>query len=285
MSIINFLRTSDGIKVEISESINYILDRSEFPLSFVIRDWISGEISYQSELWGNWWSFYDNYSFKNTYVYTKSGKLLKEFTFRPDVDGGDIEEFFNIWVKSKSRSNGLVLGAGTGRWGEWLLPVFNNECFVVLVEGDPINQEILLKTHKDRKNVKIENCVVSSTDGLVNFWIAPFNQVSSMDKKVVEKFFPGVDINPIYVPSFSINSIIDKHFDNDLDWIRIDIEGSDHDVIMSIRPDISIRLKMMVYENMNITSEQIFQINERLKNHGFNNFLNFGIDTICLKNN
>lgn len=285
MSIINFLKTSDGIKVEISESINHILDQSEFPLSFVVRDWISGEISYQSELWGNWWSFYETYSFKNIYVYTKSGKLLKEFTFRPDFDGGDIEEFFNIWVKSKSRSNGLVLGAGTGRWGEWLLPVFNNECFVVLVEGDPINQEILLKTHKDRKNVKIENCVVSSTNGLVDFWIAPFNMVSSMDKKVVEKFFPGVDISPITVPSFSINSIIDKHFNNDLDWIRIDIEGSDHDVIMSIRPDILIRLKMMVYENMNITSEQIFQINERLKNHGFNDFLNFGIDTICLKNN
>lgn len=285
MSIINFLKTSDGIKVEISEFINDILDQSEFPLNFVVRDWISGEISFQSELWGNWWAFYETHSFKNIYVYTKSGKLLKEVLFRPDIEGGDIEEFFNIWARSKSRSNGLVLGAGTGRWGEWLLPVVNNDCFVVLVEGDPINQEILLKTHKDKKNVKIENCVVSSTDGLVDFWIAPFNMVSSMDKKVVEKFFPGVDISSVSVPSFSINSIIDNHFNNDLDWIRIDIEGSDHDVIMSIRPEILKRLKMLVYENMNISSSQIYQINDRLKNHGFNKFIEFGIDTVCLKNN
>jgi len=289
MSLINFQKNGIEFRVEISGRINDILNQQELPLTFVVQDWLSGDTIYKAELVSGWWATFENSSFKNFSIFTKSGILLKELIFDPNKDAGDIEEFFNLWIKTRPRTKGLVLGAGSGRWGEWVLPVVQNNCFAVLVEGDPHNQEILKKTHKNRKNVKIENSVVSTSDGKVDFWIAPdiegaeSHMVSSLNKSIVEKFLPDKKIESITVESLSINSIIDKYFNDDLDWIRIDVEGSDYDVIMAIRPEVLSRLKMLVYENMNISTDHVSEINNKLRDHGFGKFLDFGIDTVCIR--
>lgn len=283
MNYINFDKTDNLFRVDISHELGNIIPEDEIPLKFRVEDWLTSDVYYQCDITPGMWATFDNTSFKNFCLYTKSGKLIKKLPFDVYNDTSTIEEVFNAWVVSRERSRGLVLGAGTGRWGEWLLPVVNNQCNVVLVEGDPNNIEKLVETHRNRINVVVENSVVSETGGEVKFWLAPHSTVSSLDKSVVEKFWPGVDIESVTVQSKTINQIIEEHFDNNLDWIRIDLEGLDHKILMSLEMSIVPNLKMLVFENMNISSTEIEDIVNKLKDFGFNKFINIDIDTICLK--
>lgn len=274
----------EGIfRVNIDHSISNLIPEFEFPLKFRVEDWLTSDVYYQAELRPGWWAVYNNTSFKNFCVYTKSGKTIKKLTFDPYNDITQVEEIFNIWISSNTRTNGLVLGAGTGRWGEWLLPVCNNDCQVILVEGDPSNIETLKMAHAHRPNVMIETCVVSENDGLVKFWIAPQNMVSSLDKTIVEKFWPDSEPKFVETEAKSINTIIRERIGDKLDWIRIDLEGADHKILMSLDLSLVPNLKMVLFENMNINEQEISEIKEKLKMIGFEKFMDIGIDTICLK--
>jgi len=78
-------------------------------------------------------------------------------------------------------------------------------------------------------------------------------------------------------------NIIKNNFHDGLDWIRIDLEGIDHKIIMSIDDEILQKVKMVIYENMNIYNFEIDEIKEKLSNNGFTSFIDFGIDTACVK--
>jgi FkbM family methyltransferase len=283
MDYIKFDKKPNLFRVDVSLEIDEIIEKEEMPLKFRVEDWLTSHIYYEANLDRGWWASYDNTGFKNFCVYTKSGKILKKLQFDPYNDVSKIEEAFNIWISSRKRSKGLVLGAGNGRWGEWLMNVVNNDCSAVLVEGDPNNHKALEVSHKSRSNVKIENCVVSPNGGKVKFWIAPQNMVSSLNVDVVKKFFPESDPEFVEVESKTINQIIKENFTSDLDWIRIDLEGLDHEIIMGLDPRIVPNLKMVLFENMNISSFEYSDIKNKLSNMGFSNFIDIGIDTICTK--
>lgn len=283
MNYINFEYDEKSFKVSIDESISDVINSDELPLKFRVQDWLTSDIYYETDLLPGWWATYNNTSFKNFNIYTRTGKLIKRKSFDVYNDVSKIEELFNIWICSRDRSNGLVLGAGNGRWGEWLLNTVNNDCRVVLVEGDPKNWQSLVSSHITRANVLIEKCVVSSDGGMVRFWIAPQNMVSSLDKSVVQKFWPEVEPEFIDVESKTINQIISSNFNSELDWIRIDLEGLDHKIIMSLDVSLVPNLKMLIYENMNISEDEIREIKGKLSSIGFKNFIDVGIDTLCLK--
>jgi FkbM family methyltransferase len=281
--MITFNIENDNFRVNIDHSIINLIPVAEFPLKFRVEDWLTSDVYYETALSPGWWAAYNNTTYKNFCVYTNSGKLLKKLVFDPYNNTAETDQVFNIWVSSHPRSRGLILGAGTGRWGEWLLPVYNNECSVVLVEGDPNNIVILKDTYKNRSNVSIETCVVAENEGLVKFWIAPHNMVSSLDKNIVKKFFPDAEPDFIETEAKTINTIIKEHFDDNLDWIRIDLEGLDHKILMSLDLSLVPNLKMVLFENMNINQQEIYEIKSKLELAGFGKFLDFGIDTICVK--
>ena len=178
----------------------------------------------------------------------------------------------------------MVLGAGTGEWGEWVYNTVKNDCDVILVEGDPNNIKILNENYKDIKNAIIEPVVVSPSGGKVKFWVAPFGLVSSMDKDNVKKFLPEIEPECIEVESKSVMEIINDNVPTGfLDWIRIDLEGIDHEIIMNINDEILKNISMLIYENMNINDDQINEINEKLRKNGLTNIIKLGIDTVAIK--
>lgn len=284
MSYINFDKKTNHFTVTVSEDICNIIPLRELPLKFQVEDWLTSDVYFKCDLNPGMWASYDNTGFKNFSIYTNSGKLIKKSKFDIYNETGPIEEFFYIWITSRQRTNGIVLGAGNGRWGEWLFPVINNECRVLLVEGDPNNHSQLSNSHRARPNVMIDKSVVSVDGGLVKFWIAPQNMVSSLDVSVVKKFFPNEVIEYVELESKTINNLVKEYFHEDLNWIRIDLEGLDHKIIMSLDMSLVPELKMVVFENMNISQKEIIEIKNKLIEEGFNQFIEFGIDTVCLKN-
>lgn len=282
--LISFSFIDNSIKVIIDESILNVIPQDEFPLTFKVEEWLNNKLVWTCELYSGWWATYHDLNYKNFSIYTKNNKLLKESKYTPDRIIGNLEEYFYLWIKSRKKTNGLVLGAGTGEWGEWVYNTINDDCNVILVEGDPNNIKILKENYKNIKNAIIEPIVVSPNGGNVNFWVAPFGLVSSMDKNNVKKFLPDSEPECIEVKSKSVMEIIHDNIPTGfLDWIRIDLEGIDHDIIMNIDDDILEKTSMFIYENMNISDNQIMEINKKLIKNGFINIIKIGIDTIAIK--
>ena len=282
-NLIKYEINNDNIKVVVDPIVGKIIPLNKFPMTFKVENWLNGDIIWECELFPGYWASWDDLNFKNFSVYGKDGELLKRKIFSPYMDTGDIEEFFYLWIGSREITNGLVLGAGTGLWGEWVFNVINNDCKVVLVEGDPNNTPHLSTNHENRTNVVIEPVVVSPNGGKVKFWVAPQGCVSSMNEENVKKFLPDMETEFIEVESKSIMNIIHDNFHDGLDWMRIDLEGIDHQIIMNIDDEILQQVKMIIYENMNISKVEIDEIKEKLSKNGFTTFIDFGIDTACVK--
>ena len=282
MELIKFEFVENTIKVIVDPRVAYIIPKDEFPLKFKVEEWVNNNLIWECDIYEGHWASYGELNFKNFSIYTKSNKLIKKYEFSPYMSVGDIEEFFYLWVGSRERTNGIVLGAGTGLWGEWVHQTLNYNCNVVLVEGDPNNIEKLESVFKDKVNVIIEPIVVSPKGGKVKFWIAPFGLVSSMDRENVKKFLPDSEPECIEVESKSVTELMTKHFPDKIDWLRIDLEGIDYDVIMNIDDSMLQKLSMIIYENMNITDNQIEEINSKLIRNGYSIHV-FGIDTVAVK--
>ena len=141
------------------------------------------------------------------------------------------------------------LGAGAGdlderadfRCGftEFIKKNYSENSKVFVVEANPKNIEKLNKSYKNYNNVKILNLAISSNndDELILYYAeedSPHYQVCSSNINHVKKHYPSSLIKKFYIESISINDLFKKYSINQIDYLSIDIEGLDYDVLMSI---------------------------------------------------
>ena len=140
------------------------------------------------------------------------------------------------------------LGAGAGdlderadfRCGftEFIKKNYNENSKVFVVEANPKNIEKLNKSYKNYDNVKILNFAISSNDDEITLYYAeedsPHYQVCSSNINHVKKYYPNSVIKKFNIKSISINDFLKKYSINQIDYLSIDIEGLDYDVLMSI---------------------------------------------------
>ena len=141
------------------------------------------------------------------------------------------------------------LGAGAGdlderadfRCGftEFIKKNYNESSKVFVVEANPKNIEKLRKSYKNYNNVHILNFAISSnTNKELTLYYAeedsPHYQVCSSDINHVKKNYPNGVIKKFNIEAVSINDFFKKYSINQIDYLSIDIEGLDYDVLMSI---------------------------------------------------
>lgn len=277
------IKVEDGrVNADFSLYLRNIIPSHEFPLSFRVEDWMNGETRWEAQVYPGWYALFDNAHFVDISVYTRSGKLLKRRIYDPYMKPSKIDEFFRIWASSRNRTEGLVLGAGNGTWGEWVLSTIANDCRVVLVEADPDSIPSLRANHGHRSNVTIVPLPVTAKGGIVQFWKA--GAVSSLHREVSKKLmYPEFEPQAVELQSVSASDLIEKHFSNGIDWIRVDIEGADHEIMMSIDDEHFRKMSLVIFETLNMSTEEMNEIVEKLKRCGFNEFQNIEIDTVCIK--
>tara|TARA_B100000963_G_scaffold215353_1_gene187841 strand:- start:116 stop:814 length:699 start_codon:yes stop_codon:yes gene_type:complete len=141
------------------------------------------------------------------------------------------------------------LGAGAGdkdegalfRCGftEFIKKKYSSDSKIFVVESNPLNIKKLNFCYKDFKNVQIINTAISKNNSnkLKMYYAeddAPHFQVCSSDIKHVKKHYPKSKIKNFDIKSISINDFFKKYIHDNIDYLSIDIEGSDYETIMSI---------------------------------------------------
>ena len=183
------------------------------------------------------------------------------------------------------------LGAGAGdqdqradfRCGftEYIKKNYNKNSKVFVVEANPLNIEKLKVCYKNFENIKIYNLAISTknSDKLTFFYAqedAPHYQVCSSDINHVRRYYPESKLETFSVKSISINEFFENQLICEIDYLSIDIEGLDYEVLMSI--DFNrFNIKNISIEYLHLTKIQKRKLINYLIKLGYS-YSGFGFD-------
>ena len=150
---------------------------------------------------------------------------------------------------------------------------FNKSVFII--EANSIHLKNLKKFYKNYSNVKIFNIAISPDNiskKKMNFYYclndAPNYQIFSNSKSFVEKHFPKGVIKRKTVKCMSISKFFEKNNIKKIDYLSIDIEGMDYEVLLNL--DLNKYLiKHISFEHLHLNFIQKIKIIYKLIRHNY----------------
>ena len=180
----------------------------------------------------------------------------------------------------------IQIGAGAGDQDErldfkdgftkFVKEKINNENNILVVEANPHNLKKLKDCWKNYSNVRIFNIAIVDShykkDDIKLYYTesdAPCYQITSINKEHVKKHYPNDKIIELNVRSQKINDfLIEKTKLENIEYLAIDVEGIDYDLLMDIDFD-KLKIKNISFEFIHLNKEQIKNIFNRLIKNGF----------------
>lgn len=108
----------------------------------------------------------------------------------------------------------------------------------LFVEAIPFHIDELKECYKDTPNSIIENIAIKLPDDekkemTIYYHLddGPKYEVASFDKTHILKHYKTENIESVVVPSMSLEEILDKHNIKKIDWLLIDVEGLDAQIV------------------------------------------------------
>jgi FkbM family methyltransferase len=119
----------------------------------------------------------------------------------------------------------------------------------VFVEPSPICFKNFVDVYKDETRVTLINAAVSNYAGVITFFEANGDAISTSDISHKEKWEknPNVTYSSIVVPSISMESLI-KEYDK-VDFLSLDTEGTNYYLFNLIPDSFLLRLKCLCIEH------------------------------------
>ena len=284
---ISYDREKNVTKVELKD-LKAI--KNFLPLKVQFKNIITNKIDHEIELNEYTWATWCGAEFiTDVLIYTSTGNLLCEYKWDVEVNGDEIEKILWFYLKLRQlnniKSNGLVIGTHDGRTGHWIYPVKHNLSQATLVEGGD-NQFIdLIENYKTYSNIKTINSVVTSKGENIT-WYHGGNGYSDSIKKESIEFNIGINYNEHHYlhidnivetnkSSLSINEIMNNE---NYDWLHLDVEGIDGELILSLEHKPNI----IIYESMHIKEDMKKQLNLWFLENSYTTIEVTG-DTIAIK--
>ncbi len=256
---------SSYIKIKVKPESNFIL-KDKFPLKIKIRKLFNKEVVFSCEL-SHPGSFYLHHWFehKELLIYTSENQEIMKETWSPHTHGSETTVAFDIWSEINKKTKGVIIGSNDGIEGEYVFP-FLKECYskLLFVEGSPVVFERLKENYKKYSNVQFLNEVITPNGGEVIFYEATDaiseGETNSILKEHIENFV-GKEYREIKADSMGINELLINNGFSDLDWLHIDVEGIDDQLILALdfnkikKPKVIIYEKVFVYEKCSLSQK------------------------------
>ena len=144
---------------------------------------------------------------------------------------------------------------------------------IFLIEANPKNISKLEESYKNFNNAKILNLGVtaSKNDEITFFYTeddAPYYMVCSTKIDHVLKHYPNSKINEFKIKTVSVNNLFKDYIkEKNIDYLSIDLEGIDFEILMSIN--------LNDYNIKNISIEYL-HLDKKQKKHLVNYLLKYG---------
>lgn len=158
---------------------------------------------------------------------------------------------------------------------------------IILIEPNPYAFSDLVKNYTSRHkktNYIFGNYAVSDKNGSVTFYIPSTNNdytklpswvigLGSINKDHIHKHIPSLIIDRITVPCFTLNTIIEQTGIESIDYLVIDTEGYDYNILMNIDFSI-IKPHTIKFENKHMSAvftrgQKYLDVLDKLYKYGY----------------
>jgi FkbM family methyltransferase len=250
----------DGIKVNVGEISKY---NKNLPLRLKIKKHVSGEEQWSSDLNDNWFATFPNTEMFDVEIYDTKDKLVYKKVW--DIMEHGNHFYKSLWMFNKGiLSNGkfpkgLVIGTHDGEFGEWVPIVQKRECNVVLVEASDKQYDKLKNNYKNNSMVKTIQNLVTVNGGEVEFFEGGEGYTNTVVENVI-RHWEIEEINSTKRDSISITDLILTECNGHIDWLHLDVEGLDAQLIMGIDESKVQLPNFIIFEDYNLTDEKKIEI-------------------------
>jgi FkbM family methyltransferase len=275
--MINVIYNSEGIKVTVGEISRY---NKNLPLRLIIKKHVSGEEQWSTNLNDNWFATFPSTEMydvvitdnKNNIVYTKKWDIMEH--------GNHF--YKSLWMYNKNiLSNGkfpkgLVIGTHDGEFGEWVPIAMKRESKIVLVEASDKQFNRLKNNYKNNSLLKPIQNLITTNGGDVEFFEGGEGYTNSVVEGVIRSW-ETEEIKSTKRSSISITDLILNECDGQIDWLHLDVEGLDAELIMSI-DETKVQLpNFIIFEDHNLSIDKKNEIYSWFHNKGYKTYSEGGI--------
>ena len=153
---------------------------------------------------------------------------------------------------------------------------------IFLIEANPKNISKLEESYKNFNNARILNLgVTARKDNEITFFYteddAPYYMVCSTKINHVLKHYPNSKINEFKIKTVSVNNLFKDYIkEKNIDYLSIDLEGIDFEILMSINLN-EYNIKNISIEYLHLNKKQKKQLVNYLLKYGYS-YCGFGYD-------
>ena len=255
------------------------------PLKLSIQSHVTKNEIWSSQLNDGWWAEFPNNEMNDAIIMDNDGNVIGERKWDIIQDGNELYKslyFYCLNIFNSGRMpKGIAVGTHDGLFGEWVPCVLEGVTEAILVEASQHQFEKLKESFDKFGNVILVNSLITTDGKPVEFFEGGLGYTNSVVERVI-KGWEKEEIKCTIKESISITNLIDKSFDETIDWLHTDIEGYDADLIKSI--PVEKLPNLIIFEHENLESEKNSEIKEFLEKNGFE--LNYqNVSCICIKRN
>lgn len=153
---------------------------------------------------------------------------------------------------------------------------------IFLIEANPKNISKLEESYKNFNNARILNLgVTASKNNEITFFYteddAPYYMVCSTKINHVLKHYPNSKINEFKIKTVSVNNLFKDYIkEKNIDYLSIDLEGIDFEILMSINLN-DYNIKNISFEYLHLNKKQKKKLVNYLLKYGYS-YCGFGYD-------
>ena len=244
---ITYNRNENKTKVEVSK-LDVI--KEHLPLKIQFKNIITDEIHYETELKDYYWAEWcGSELITDVLIYSSNGTLLHEYKWDVITHGDEIEKMLWFYLKARQlnglKSNGLVIGSHDGRNGHWIYSVKHKLTDATLVDGSDKQYVELTQNYKHNSNIETLNTIVTTDGSYVEWYQGGEGYTDTVVPSLINEWLDSSEITKSYRKIVSINDLMkDKNYD----WLHLDVEGIDGDLILALEHKPNV----IIYESMNL---------------------------------
>lgn len=141
----------------------------------------------------------------------------------------------------------VELGAANGRDSEWLYEATRGQGFYLAVEPDPRNVELFWKRHRGRRNMVLDESAISDQDGRADLWLCDNDLNQELGSSSIRKPTRHLELfkwcrfdEIVQVPTISLDSLYRQYCLNHVDFLWVDIQGAEGDMIRGGQQALSV---------------------------------------------
>lgn len=282
--MINIDYSGGGIRIDTGK-LSEIFSKSQLPIIVKIKNLISKKIVWETKLNDGMWASYPNNELNDVIIEDNGGNFI--YRYRWDVITHGSIFYKSLWLYCKGLINkgkkpiGVAIGTHDGEFGEWVPLVINHMSDVLLIEGSEEQYNKLCENYSHRLGVSLMNELITPEGEDVNFFEGGRGYTNTIIKRVIDSW-ETEQITSTRRTSISLKKLLHERFDNKIDWLHLDVEGLDSELLMSV--PINNLPDFIIFEDYNLLDNEKNIIYNYLIGNGYNLHSEGGI-CMCSKLN